>query len=169
MVNDEGKYSPLRAFFGASRNVGMDAHFFHPAIPGPYPLIPPQEQEVVDTYYVVDCGREVGIFTDKYVNFMFDPIQSHHSPAQPLPTPSLAFLTDTKSKSELGTMLQHTTIHSMPMASLPAFEFSLPVWPYVHEINVLFDIVTFRNEGLNDIIPVSVRPGLCVGARKVNN
>ena len=73
MEIDGGKYSPLRAFLGASRNVGMDAHFFRLAIPGSYPLTPPQEQEVVDTYYVVDCGREVGIFTDKYVNYVFDP------------------------------------------------------------------------------------------------
>ena len=50
----------------------MDAHFSRLAIPGPYPLTPPQEQEAADTYYVVDCGREVGIFTDKYANLMFD-------------------------------------------------------------------------------------------------
>lgn len=47
------------------RNIGTDAHFSHVAIPKPYPTALPQGQEEAETYYVVDCGREVGIFTDK--------------------------------------------------------------------------------------------------------
>ena len=47
----------------------------------------------------------------------------------------------TNSRSKLGTMLQRTTIRSVTVASLPAFEFNLPLWPYVHEINDLFDVL----------------------------
>jgi len=36
------------------------------AIPDPYPTTPPPGQETIDAYYVVDVGRDVGIFTDKY-------------------------------------------------------------------------------------------------------
>lgn len=46
--------------------IGMGADF-PTAIPDPYPTALPPEMEVADTYYVVDRGREVGIFTDKYV------------------------------------------------------------------------------------------------------
>lgn len=38
------------------------------AIPGPYPTTaPPPDIGMADAYYVVDVGREVGIFTDKCV------------------------------------------------------------------------------------------------------
>lgn len=43
----------------------MGSDFSHTAIPGPYPMTPPPGQEAAETYYVVDRGREVGIFTDK--------------------------------------------------------------------------------------------------------
>ena len=75
METDGGKYPPLRTSLEVPRNVGVDTHFFHLAIPGRYPMTPPQEQEAVDAYYVVDCGREVGIFTDKYVDFTSNPIR----------------------------------------------------------------------------------------------
>jgi len=39
------------------------------AIPDPYPTMPPPGQEAADAYYVVDVGRDVGIFTDKCVVF----------------------------------------------------------------------------------------------------
>ena len=32
--------------------------------------MPPPGQESADAYYVVDIGRDVGIFTDKYVVFI---------------------------------------------------------------------------------------------------
>ena len=35
---------------------------------------PPPGQETADAYYVVDHGREVGIFTDKYVVLLFSSI-----------------------------------------------------------------------------------------------
>jgi len=49
------------------RDVGTNADFSHVAIPGPYAMTPPVGQEMTDAYYVVDYGREVGIFSDKYV------------------------------------------------------------------------------------------------------
>jgi len=36
-----------------------------PAIPGRFPEVPPPGYEAADAYYVVDAGREVGIFTDR--------------------------------------------------------------------------------------------------------
>ena len=35
------------------------------SIPGPYPTNPPLVAVSPDSWYVVDCGREVGIFADK--------------------------------------------------------------------------------------------------------
>ena len=46
--------------------IGMDADS-PTVIPDPYPTALPPEMEVANTYYVVYCGREVGIFTNKYV------------------------------------------------------------------------------------------------------
>jgi len=34
-------------------------------IPDPYPVSPPEMDELPDYWYVVDCGTEVGIFADK--------------------------------------------------------------------------------------------------------
>lgn len=45
--------------------VGAGTYFSHPAIPGPYPITPPEGKEAADAYYVVDYGREVGIFDDE--------------------------------------------------------------------------------------------------------
>ena len=34
-------------------------------IPDPYPISPPEMDELLEYWYVVDCGMEVGIFADK--------------------------------------------------------------------------------------------------------
>jgi len=53
---------------------GTDSDSSHAVVPDPYPTVPPPGQETADAYYVVDRGREVGIFTDKYVVFTSDSV-----------------------------------------------------------------------------------------------
>lgn len=50
-------------------SLGMGTDSPLAAIPEPYPTMPPPGQETADAFYVVDVGRDVGIFTDKYVVF----------------------------------------------------------------------------------------------------
>lgn len=42
-------------------------------------MTPPPGQEISDGYYVVDCGREVGIFSDKYVIFLPHTLNCSHT------------------------------------------------------------------------------------------
>lgn len=75
------------------RSIGTGTNFSHAAIPGPYPITPPPGQETVDAYYVVDHGREVGIFIDKYVAHMqtrlySDLLSVHCPPVQPAASPA---------------------------------------------------------------------------------
>ena len=48
------------------QSVGTGADVSLTAVPAPYPLTLPPGQEPADNYYVVDRGRKVGIFADKY-------------------------------------------------------------------------------------------------------
>jgi len=67
MDTGEEKDGPLRMPWIRFQGVGTGANFSHAEIPAPYPTTPPVGQETADAYYVVDHGREVGIFIDKYV------------------------------------------------------------------------------------------------------
>lgn len=72
---------------GVSQELAQ-ANLSHAAIPGRYPMTPPPDMEGAETYYVVDVGREVGIFTNKYV-------VSHPQsqlPSRPLPVCCLPVL-----------------------------------------------------------------------------
>jgi len=65
----EEAHGPPRTFRDSAPTALCSSDLFHAGIPGPYPTDLPPGQEVADAYYVVDHGREVGIFTDKYVVF----------------------------------------------------------------------------------------------------
>jgi len=54
------------------QSFGTDTDSSFIAIPEPYLTTLPPGQEATDAYYVVDVGRDVGIFTDKYVIFPFN-------------------------------------------------------------------------------------------------
>jgi len=59
-------HGPLRTSLVRFQHSGMGTNYSLIAIPEPYPTMPPPGQEATDTYYVVDVGHDVGIFTDKY-------------------------------------------------------------------------------------------------------
>jgi len=61
-------------------------------------MAPPQVQEIADTYYVVDRGREVGIFVNKYVELTPNLNRPHSLPAYCPPAQSAVCLMDTKSR-----------------------------------------------------------------------
>jgi len=55
-----------RAFGISFQYIGMDTDDFSPVpIPDPYPINPPEMVELPEFWYVVDCGTEVGIFSDE--------------------------------------------------------------------------------------------------------
>ena len=100
------------------KHVGPCVHLSRTAVPAPYPMTPPPGQEVADAYYVVDHGREVGIFIDKYVFIALKLIELTFSPVYCPPAQPVACLTDTKSGSALGMMPRRFTIPSGIKGSL---------------------------------------------------
>ena len=77
METNEEVHGPLCTSWARFQRLGTGIDSSLLAIPEPYPTMPPPGQEDTDAYYVVDVGRDVGIFTDKYVVFPPNLITPH--------------------------------------------------------------------------------------------
>ena len=52
------------------QSIGVSTNVPQTVVPPPYPTTLLPGQEAVEAYWVVDRGREVGIFADKYVRHL---------------------------------------------------------------------------------------------------